>query len=789
MIIQCPSCEKKYNVESSKVTAKGVKITCPSCKHQFIVRKKGDEKPAEPKKKGPPQKKGPPCAVCGEPSTHVFKGPPPRPLCEHHFKVEQEKGSRFFESTEVSMPGFMPEPDKTRFADEEEPDITKPPAPPPPAPEDKVPQPEPPAAPAPPKPLDETVRAQPPGLSDPPFESFDSEFDFFDAPDVSHPEREVSQPGREKPEEKGGREADFVSEPHELMQPEAGLIEAQDEAASEDMAATGMEIDTDVFEEDFESVKEESLPQRPAPSPGDTAPPASRKGPPDPVEAAGKTEVKPRPDPFAPEPEEKAAPPGADPFKPNAVAETFEEPAPDPFGPEPGEEQSSPEWSVDDMGAAAAGYYMDGSSAPAMDEPAPGESADSFEWETFEESGRKEESVIEAPAPAPARPAPVPVRQPVQAARPVKPRGALSAVTVLAGLFLAVGASAFLSMKGIPGAPGPEADYAAVVPAWRGRLDVAAESAMADGMFNQLQGLSGAALPDDTGERFRARQRAASARKLMMKDTPEDYKEAANAIFEAVRIEPDNPAYHVLKVNILAFKDTLKDDGRVSLGSGGEAEDALGSLSSEIRKSELMHRAKAHVFLKDNKTAAARSLLTAYLEQKPRDAIALYLLGLTYLYQPKPDLSEAAARLEEAVKFEPDLVRAYWDLAGIYRELGRYEDAIDMYRQVLTRSPDRPGTPEAMEEVLREQGSGSADTSGGDDSSIIVIQHKEEPKGIKATGSAISDNILEAINEVYPEIRKFDFTPREERPGAQPRSYPRPPEEAPRPKPPEEAPR
>ncbi|AWV90566.1 zinc-ribbon domain-containing protein [Bradymonas sediminis] len=37
MIVQCPNCDSRYRVKDANVPASGGKITCPSCKHKFIV--------------------------------------------------------------------------------------------------------------------------------------------------------------------------------------------------------------------------------------------------------------------------------------------------------------------------------------------------------------------------------------------------------------------------------------------------------------------------------------------------------------------------------------------------------------------------------------------------------------------------------------------------------------------------------------------------------------------------------------------------------------------------------
>ncbi|MBL8617050.1 MAG: zinc-ribbon domain-containing protein, partial [Deltaproteobacteria bacterium] len=45
MIVSCPSCSTGYKLDESRITGRGVRITCPKCKHVFVVYK---EAPAQP---------------------------------------------------------------------------------------------------------------------------------------------------------------------------------------------------------------------------------------------------------------------------------------------------------------------------------------------------------------------------------------------------------------------------------------------------------------------------------------------------------------------------------------------------------------------------------------------------------------------------------------------------------------------------------------------------------------------------------------------------------------------
>lgn len=48
MIVSCDSCKSRYKLDDSKITGRGAKITCPKCKHVFVVYAAGAEPPAAP---------------------------------------------------------------------------------------------------------------------------------------------------------------------------------------------------------------------------------------------------------------------------------------------------------------------------------------------------------------------------------------------------------------------------------------------------------------------------------------------------------------------------------------------------------------------------------------------------------------------------------------------------------------------------------------------------------------------------------------------------------------------
>jgi len=728
MQIQCPSCKKQYTVDGSRVTEQGVKIACPACQHLFIIRKKQEPKSAS--KLEPPKRKTPPCAICGEPSARILPGPPPRPLCEHHFQIEKEIDSRFFEDEGVkpdagssrdggqspgsTHPNFG-DPGATRISREE------PPAPTAPVP-GKVPPPPgvtrgtgAPITMPPPSPRKGAEPALPhpvPRLSESAFESFD-DFDFADMG--------MSSPApAPKPAPKPAAEKDaFTASPFEFMDE---LTAANAPAP----APPGQETpdEADLF--------------RP---PADTAPP--RK-------AAVKAE--------------------------EVAPLDFES---DSFQPERGADEDFASATM----PANASFNLDGSEAEASrHEP---EEFDSFAWETGSRAAPAQTRLDEemATAAEPAAPAVLSSARPsgrVEAEvgiRSAKPRGRAAAAVAAALLVLVTGAAVFFSWSGWADNPPATAEELAV-PAmvWEGERRSAGEAAMAPAVAANLPSLVVEGQEQGAGA-VSAAEHGQKAMSLAFADTAAGFESALKEIEQATAMEPRSGRYQALRIDILGLRETLGIEGRPVSASRCAA--AAAALPAGLVDDPLLLRAKAHAFLNDNKTAAAKALLNNYLAVNPSDGMALYLQAMTFKYQPRPDLKEAARILEEAVAAEPRLVRAFWELAALDRELGQYRSAIDIYNRILTAFPDRAGTAEAMEETLREQSDGAG--AAGTPSPVLIISPQPEapPAGIAGAGNAISINILEAIEEVESKMRQLKIPPAgNAAPVSNRPERPKPPEEA-----------
>ena len=763
MQIQCPSCKRQYTIDGSKVTEQGVKIICPACKHQFIMRRKGDDKPQKPEPPAQPQRKTPPCAVCGQPSTHVFRGPPPRPLCEVHYKIEGEKESRFFETdadpgaTRMTAPA--PDPGRTTVA------APARPAPPPPPVRDPgrtaagVP---------PPPPQHSSGRTQaggsaparpaaPPQVSEPSFDDFD-DFDFSDL------DSSGSKPGTSRP----GTSLSGISSPGNSLSgfSDAGLTRppaparppAKPPAQPAAQPAAKPPAEESIVASNFEFM--DDLAAANAPPPADSDPGES--------------------DPFRPEPADDPFRPGSAPSKSSGQtrpAVDRDDSIPD-FTPDPGENEDS-----DFAAPQKPQFNLDGSAAP--EAPAEEEDEFNFGWEDkAKKSSRLEEEIETTKPKAPVAPAVRPAtRAEYEAARLVKPRSSATAIAAALILLFAVLGAGFISLSGQASqTPNPAGAPESPAATWEGRLQAAGQAYTPDSM----------ALPtltiDTQGQEAAAANAEDNANRAMqqaLRDTAAGYDAALVSIAAALASEPGNGRYQALKVEILAFREALAAGGQPE--KAGASAQALAEANGD---DPLLIRAKAHVFVNDRKTAAATALLNNYMAQNPQDGIAVFLLAMATKYQPEPDRAAATRFLEQAVALEPGLARGYWELASLYREQGQFKAAIDVYNRILTTFPDHAGTAEAMEETLREQKGGGAtgDIAITTPAITIIPQAAPQPEGIAATGNVISETILDAIGDVEPRLRRVvpnPDAPALPGPGGQTGQpqQPRPPP----PKPPEEA--
>jgi len=685
MVIQCPKCKKQYNVDGAKITEQGVKITCPGCKHQFIARRKDEKKQKPPSRKQP---KTPPCEICGAPSTHVLRGPPPKPLCEHHFGLEQEKESRFFEED----PGFAAKGTAQAIGQEKADDdnaATSLGSPPPEA----VQQP----------------KAPPP--SEPAFESFDDDFDFFDN---EAPAAKKASPKSDDPKKK---EVEFNFDDMPSAPPAQPAPPTQPEAPAQ--------------------------PAPPSPPPEDPGPIVIEGDPFKPA-ASGLTKPAIDDDAFLPEDPGRAPSPATpDPFSPDGTG-----------GPPASEPPVPPSAGMgDDIGQGDA--FLDGT--PVDDGPPPDDDGGSgevawadFAWEDpFKKGGGDVDSAAPEPAKPPPKPAPPPIEKPrisLKPARKVKPTSTSATISVMAALLIALLASGFLAIAGVPefGSGADSGPGVISIPEWRGQIEVdisVGEPAIPVSEVPRLilkEGLAGAE------DYFK------NAQKYMFRDTVQDYDDALEKIDDALALDSNKMQYHSIKISILAFGDSFGEDGSAA-ARAGEALKKIEGSSAVDADSPFLVRARAHLLLLGKDYATARTMLESLDNKMDNDVITTYLWGVYYLGAAPQDKASATQRFKQAIKINPDFIRARWDLAAIYRDGNQLDQAISEYEMILEESPDRPEIRKVY--ALAKLERGDDDLVEPDDSERPIVRKK--PKDITETGSETATIILNAIKVVEPKVRKM----------------------------------
>ncbi len=695
MILQCPKCKKQYNVPEERLSERGVKITCPSCKHQFIVKRKHEEtgegknkdkkksqtSPPKSQQQTKPSRKTPPCAVCGEPSTHVFQGPPPRPLCEYHFQIEKEKDSRFFEEeprlsdeeVEQEAPADNAITSPLRFDSQEEQHPPK---------------------------KDDTV---PPQVSEPVFESFDDEFDFLDDAESTDTTPVPGVSGKE------------ISPP-----------ESKPEPMAKPGDTFGLETE-EAFDTGEPPGAAASVPGRPSTDEGE--------------ESGGIKKISSGAEEFYSE----EPPPNEDPFRPRATDSEGAD-FTSPFSADESEESGELSFKANE--------FLTGETADDFSEEGEKEEEDSF---AFQESSKVSSgdpfsavSMLDdaektaAPEPAPAKPAAAPIKVPASrpsGGRKVEQKSIGSPLLVLFLIIFATLGSAYVSYAGLADNLQSEVNAPEIpVSTWKGSLIEKADVDATSLKVSPGKGM-GISLPGSSGRK---------AMQYLSKDTRTGYDKALARIEQALEKKPQDPHLLALRIHALAFAESVGANGEVKLSSQ-DARSKLNEAAPSIRKSEPLLRARAHVLVGERDFRKARDILEEYLQKTPYDSIALSLMGASYLYQDPPEPEKAIKYLEAASGFEEGPVRAQWDLALAYRMTEQYQKAEKAYELIKEKSPGRQGVESALRQV-REK-------IKDEEPSVLDIarpQKKKVKKPIKQTGSRISRNVLEVISEVGPQIKKFD---------------------------------
>ena len=100
--------------------------------------------------------------------------------------------------------------------------------------------------------------------------------------------------------------------------------------------------------------------------------------------------------------------------------------------------------------------------------------------------------------------------------------------------------------------------------------------------------------------------------------------------------------------------------------------------------------------------AEALAFYEQALARSPNDPTICALLGAAALRYRQPQLAEQFFRL--ALQLEPGAVGHLNNLAGVLRDLGRFEDAIELLRQRLTLAPEEAALWNTLGTIVQEQG-------------------------------------------------------------------------------------
>lgn len=100
--------------------------------------------------------------------------------------------------------------------------------------------------------------------------------------------------------------------------------------------------------------------------------------------------------------------------------------------------------------------------------------------------------------------------------------------------------------------------------------------------------------------------------------------------------------------------------------------------------------------------SAARKEINAELKQCPDDHWLLTRLGLTYYEQR--NYKKALEIEEQAIKLAPNCPLVLWDFAGALQALERHEEAINIYRRLISKGVDEVAYGECGEGKARARG-------------------------------------------------------------------------------------
>lgn len=143
-----------------------------------------------------------------------------------------------------------------------------------------------------------------------------------------------------------------------------------------------------------------------------------------------------------------------------------------------------------------------------------------------------------------------------------------------------------------------------------------------------------------------------------------------------ISLEPDNPNHYVM----LAI--TYLDMRRLN-----EAERMLLKAKDVAPTAEGVYTELGNYYRDYGKLELAEEMFQKALVINPEYGLA-YGAYATLLHWYKNDPETARGMYEKSIALHPDLIAPYFELADIYRNAHRYDDAMLLYEEVLRREPD-----------------------------------------------------------------------------------------------------
>ncbi len=102
---------------------------------------------------------------------------------------------------------------------------------------------------------------------------------------------------------------------------------------------------------------------------------------------------------------------------------------------------------------------------------------------------------------------------------------------------------------------------------------------------------------------------------------------------------------------------------------------------------------------------------TMALAEPPQEAVQHYEKGLALKRSGRP--AKAAVELRAAIKLDRKYTQAHYALAWVYRQLGKDEEAIEQFREVIRQAPHSPEAVESARAIERIRLGPEARATGG----------------------------------------------------------------------------